>query len=128
MILVDNSVVIDDIRGKDANLQALIARHPVTICGFVSAEILCGARNAAHRSKLLANLAAYRQLPFPELLWDVVGDNLAALRRSGFTFPFPDVAVATLGIHEDIEVWTRDRHFADIQTVLPALKLFQEPP
>ena len=96
MILMDTSVVVDDIRGKDAKLQALVAGLPVAVCGFVRAEIFCGARDAAHRSKLLAALAAYQQLPFPELLWDALGDNLAAIRRSGFTFPFPDVAVATL--------------------------------
>lgn len=128
MILVDTSVVIDDIRGKDAKLQALMARHPVAICGFVRAEFLCGARNAAHRSKLLGNLAAYQQLAFPEPLWDAFGDNMAALRLKGFTFPLPDVAIVTLGIHESIEVWARDRHFTDIQEVLPALRLFQEPP
>ena len=82
----------------------------------------------AHRAKLLTNLAAYQHLVFPEPVWDAVGDNLAALRRNGFNFPFPDVAIATLGIHEGIEVWARDRHFVDIQKVLPALRLFQEPP
>jgi predicted nucleic acid-binding protein len=128
VILMDTSLVIDDIRGKDAKLQALLPGLPVAVCGLVRAEILCGARDAAHRSKLLVNLMAYQQLPFPDSIWDSVGDNLAALRRNGFTFPFPDVAIATLGIHQGIEVWARDRHFADIQKVLPALKLYQEPP
>jgi predicted nucleic acid-binding protein len=125
---MDTSVVIDDLRGKDAKLQGLVLTLPLAVCGFVRAEILCGARDPAHRTKLLVNFARFQQLPFPEPLWDTVGDNLAALRKSGFTFPFSDIAIATLGIHEGIEVWARDRHFADIQRVLPALKLYQEPP
>lgn len=125
---MDTSVVIDDIRGKDAKLQSLVSTLPVAICGCVRAEILCGARDAAHRAKLIANLAAYQHVPFPELLWDIVGDNLAALRRHGLTLPLADVVVATLGIHIGIEVWARDRHFADMQKALPSLKLFQEPP
>ena len=43
MILVDTSVVIDDIRGKDAKLQGLIGSLPVAICGIVRAEVFCGA-------------------------------------------------------------------------------------
>jgi predicted nucleic acid-binding protein len=42
--------------------------------------------------------------------------------------PFPDVVLATVAIANGIELWTRDKHFALIQGVLPALRLFQEPP
>jgi predicted nucleic acid-binding protein len=128
VILVDTSVVIDYIRGKDPKLQTAVPTLQVAVCGFGRAEVLYGARDAKHRAKLLTQIAIFQQLAFPELLWDMVGDNLSALRRNGLTFPFPDIAVATLGIHEDIEVWARDRHFVDIQRILPALKLYQEPP
>jgi predicted nucleic acid-binding protein len=57
-----------------------------------------------------------------------VGDNLAALRRGGITVPFPDTVIATVGIENDVEVWTRDPHFPAMQSVLPQLKLLQEPP
>ena len=128
MILADTSVVIDYVRGKDAKLQTMVPTLSVVVAGIVRAEVLYGARDAAHRAKLLTQLAIFQPLGFPESLWDTLGDNLAALRRSGFTVPLPDVAIATLGIHQNIEVWARDRHFSDIQMVLPALRLFQEPP
>jgi predicted nucleic acid-binding protein len=128
VILTDTSVVIDYIRGKDAKLNAVVPMSPIAVCGFVRAEILYGARDKTHRAKLLKQLDVFHQIDFPELLWDALGDNLAALRRIGLTFPLPDVAIATLSVHEGIEVWARDRHFADIQKVLPALQLFQEPP
>jgi predicted nucleic acid-binding protein len=38
------------------------------------------------------------------------------------------VAIATVAIANGIELWARDRHFPLIQSILPALRLFQEPP
>jgi predicted nucleic acid-binding protein len=43
------------------------------------------------------------------------------------TVPFPDALIATLAIAENLELWTRDLHFTQIQRVLPSLRLFQEP-
>jgi len=128
MILVDTSVVIDYTRGRDPKLQALVQTKPVAICGVVRAEILCGARNAADRSKLLVELAPFQSVPIPESVWDVIGANLAELRRHGLTVPFADAVIPTLGIENDIEVWARDPHFPMMRNILPRLKLFQEPP
>ena len=128
MILVDTSVVIDAIRGKDAKLEGLLAALPVAICGVVPAEVLCGAQDAAHRAKLVNHLIGSQPVIFPDALWDSVGDNLATLRKNGVTVPMSDVINATLGIHLDIEVWARDSHYVDMQKALPALKLFHEPP
>ena len=128
MILVDSSVVIDYTRGRDPKLRALVQTKPVAICGVVRAEILCGARDAGDRSKLLVELAPFQTVAIPESVWDVVGDYLAQLRRSGLTVPLADAIIATLGIENDVEVWARDPHFPMMQRILPRLKLFQEPP
>jgi len=128
MILVDTSVAIDYTRGRDHKLQALLLALPVAVCGVTHAEVLCGARDSAHRQKLLTALAAFQFLPIADSLWNIIGDNMAALRRKGITVPFPDAVIATLGIENDIEVWARDPHFPTIQQHLPRLKLFQEPP
>jgi predicted nucleic acid-binding protein len=128
VILVDTSVVIDYARGKDAKLTALLPTLSTALCGVVRAEMLCGARDAKHRANLLTLLATFRQLPIPESLWDMVGDHLAALRSAGVTVPFTDVVIATVAIENDIELWARDAQFGLIQNVIPALKLFCEPP
>jgi predicted nucleic acid-binding protein len=128
MILVDSGVLIDFLRTQDAKLDALFRSLPVAICGVTRAEILHGARSSADRGRLLIFLGAFQQVPFAEPLWDLVGDNLAALRASGVTVPFPDAVLATLAIDNDIEVWARDPHFAAMQTALPRLRLFKEPP
>ncbi len=56
------------------------------------------------------------------------GDNLSALRAGGVTIPFADAVIATLAIVNDLELWTRDAPFAHVQRILPAMKLFAEPP
>lgn len=127
-MLVDTSVVIDWCRGKDAKLQRLLPTLPVAVCGVTQAEVLHGSRDAAHRQKLLSDLAAFQFLTLPDGLWINVGDNLADLRRNGITVPLADAAIATLGIENNIEVWARDPHFPMMQRALPRLRLFQEPP
>jgi predicted nucleic acid-binding protein len=128
MILVDTSVVIDWSRGRDAKLRRLVPSLPVAVCGVTQAELLHGSRDPAHRQKLLNDLTAFQLVPMPDALWVAVGDNLAALRSGGITVPFQDVVIATIAIENDIELWTRDAQFQMIQSVLPRLKLFQEPP
>ena len=63
----------------------------------------------------------------PETVWEPLGENLAALRRHGLKLPYPDVLLATIAIELDVELWTRDNHFTMMQTVMPKLKLYQEP-
>jgi predicted nucleic acid-binding protein len=128
MILVDTSVVIDWSQGKDAKLRVLMPSLPAAVCGMTQAEFLHGSRDPAHRQKLLADLATFQFVPMPDSVWIAVGDNLAALRSNGVTVPLPDAVIATLGIENGIEVWTRDAHFSAMQKILSRLRLFPEPP
>jgi predicted nucleic acid-binding protein len=128
MILLDSTVVIDYLRGKDPKVQTLFTTLKLAVCGVVRAEVLAGARTAADRGKLLALLNGFVPIATPDAIWDVVGDNLAQLRQNGLTVPFPDVVIATLGMDLNCEVWSRDPHFPAMQRFLPALKLFLEPP
>lgn len=128
MILVDSNVVIDFARGSDPALPMLFSSQTLGVCGIVRAEVLAGWRSATDRAKLLAILNGLIHVSTPESPWDSVGDNLAELGRNGLTVPVPDAVIATLGIDLDVEVWSRDRHFPSMQRLLPALKLFKEPP
>ncbi len=128
MILVDTSVVIDYAKGQDAKLQTLLPTLSVAVCGITRAEVLHGARDPAHRGNLLTVLAVFAQVAIPDSLWDVVGDHLASLRVHGVTIPFPDAVLATVAILNNLELWTRDTQFIQVQRILPTLKLFQEPP
>jgi|SRR5262245_49588981 len=128
MILVDSGVLIDYLRTKDPKLGRLFQSEPVAVCGMTRAEILAGARGAKDRQRLVHFLSTFQQVPIPEAFWDLIGDNRAILYAAGITVPLPDVVVATLGIENDIEVWSRDPHFPLMQKALPRLKLYQEPP
>lgn len=100
----------------------------MAVCGVTRAEVLHGVRTAADRTKVMALLGQFAQMPIPETLWEMVGDNPATLRSKGVTVPFPDAVLTTVSIANGLELWTRDAHFTIIQKCLPALKLFQEPP
>jgi predicted nucleic acid-binding protein len=82
----------------------------------------------ADRQRLTVFLAPFHTTPTPESIWDAVGGNLAVLGAHALTVPLTDMLIATLAIENDLELWQRDRHFTDIRGVLPALRLFQEPP
>jgi predicted nucleic acid-binding protein len=127
MILVDTSIVIDYSRSSDPRMLAIFKSCDAAICGITRAEVLHGARDSAHFKKLIGGLDSFRQEDIPTALWDQVGANLAALRTRGVTVPFADVIIASLAIHRDVELWTRDKQFGLIQNVLPALRLFTEP-
>ncbi len=128
MLLVDTSVVIDYTRTADPAMLAIFQAEDAAITGIIRAEVLHGTRDPRHRVKLIAALDAFRQENIPLLLWDQVGDYLAALRTKGISVPFNDVAIAVLAIHLRVELWTRDQQFALIQSVLPALRLYQPSP
>src|SRR5438105_15847794 len=124
MILADSTVVIDFVRSKDPKMLHIIVTSSAAICGITRAEVLNGARNPAHRAKLITDLSVFGQVVIPEPLWDDVGDNLSLLRRKGVNVPFQDVVIATVAIANDIELWNRDKQFLLIQIVLPQLRLF----
>lgn len=128
MILLDASVLFAYTRGRDAKLNALMPTLVVGLCGMTRAEALRGVRSATDRANEIAKMSTFRVLPTAEAVWDELGDNLAALGAAGVAVPLPDVIVATVGIHHNVEVWARDHHFPMMQAVLPALRLFAEPP
>jgi hypothetical protein len=119
MILVDTSVVIDYVRTTDAKLGSLFRSLPVALCGVTRAEALHGSRNPANQQNLLTTLNTFQPVTIPDSVWDAVGDNLAALRAGGLTIPFADAVIASVAIANDIEQWTRDQHFTQVQRILP---------
>jgi predicted nucleic acid-binding protein len=128
MILVDANVVIGYIKKPDPKILGLFQTHHAAVCGITRAEVLHGARNPADRQRLIQELNVFAQIPIPDSLWDAIGGALAALRAAGVTVPFPDTVLACVAIEHGIELWTRDQHFTMMQTHLPPLRLFQEPP
>jgi len=88
MILADSMIVVEFTRSHDPAMRSIIAAEPAAICGITRAEVLHGARDFHHRRNLLRILSGFHHLPFPESLWDHLGDNLQALQSSGVTVSF----------------------------------------
>jgi predicted nucleic acid-binding protein len=128
MILADTSVVIAYLRTAEPKLLATLKQHGAAICGITRAEVLYGVRNPADHARFISALNLLPQEPIPDALWDTVGLYLARLRGAGLPMSLADVAISTLAMHLDVELWARDQHFPLIQSVLTTLRLFQEPP
>lgn len=128
MILIDTNVLLDYLRTNDTLLFGKFQTFAGAICGICRAEILHGARSAIEFRDLVTFLDGFGQIAIRDDLWDEVGDLLSKLRSKGVSVPFTDVVVAMVAIDADLELWTRDKQFALIQSVEPKLKLFQEPP
>jgi predicted nucleic acid-binding protein len=128
VILVDANIFITYLRTNDAKLLAILRTHAGATCRVVRAEVLHGVQTPSQRADAMTVFAPLAHVPMPDALWDQIGDNLSLLRRRGITVPFNDGVIVTLAIAADLEVWTRDTHFPLIQTALPALRLFVEPP
>jgi len=128
MVLADTSVIIAFLRTADPKLLGILKQEGAIVCGITRAEVLCGVRNPADFTHFMSALNALPQAPIPDALWDAIGLNLATLRRAGLTMSLADVTIASMAVHLGVELWARDQHYKLMQTVLPSLRLFQEPP
>jgi predicted nucleic acid-binding protein len=104
-----------------------IKDHDAAICGATLAEIYAGARLPKDFQKYDAALSIFARVAIPKKIWPSLGRNLALMGARGISVPFPDALIATVALENDLQLWQHDRHFPDIQKVIPMLKLFPEP-
>jgi predicted nucleic acid-binding protein len=128
MILAETTVVIGFLRAPTARLGKIIHDHQAAICGVTLAEVYAGGRTAADFAHYTTVLALFATVPVPVDIWPGLGHNLSMLQSHGITVPFADALIATVAIDAGLELWIKDHHFPMMQTVLPKLRLFHEPP
>jgi predicted nucleic acid-binding protein len=128
MILTDTTVLVVYERKPTARLRKIIANEDAAVCGLAAAEMFAGVVTAKDAVKVRKALTDFRAMAVPESLWEQAGLKQATLRTNGVTVPLIDTMLATLSISLGVALWAYDRHFGDIQPVLPSLQLFQEPP
>ncbi|MBN2222274.1 MAG: PIN domain-containing protein, partial [Vallitaleaceae bacterium] len=114
MMLADTNIIIDYIKKSDSSLDMIFEEYTIAVCGIVVAELLHGVKSIAERDVLLDALRDFESIPLDELIWQKVGNNLNALRKKGITVPFQDVVIATLCIHNNLQLLTKDRHFEQV--------------
>lgn len=121
-VLVDTSVLIDFLKDKQPNAEAVIALiNSKRICttGIIMAELLQGTRNANEETYVAQLLDGIPVIEVTSSLWMKAGRISCSLRRKGVTLPLSDIAVAALAIEHNLSVFTLDGHFKEI----PGLKL-----
>jgi predicted nucleic acid-binding protein len=128
MIVVDASVLIAQSRGRDRKLLSLFRTLPLATAGIARAELYTGARHPQQKASLVAMVQAFTTLPITEADWDFVGDVRGYFEGYGYSFNIPDVAIACVAMINGLELWSRDNHHLTMQTLMPQLRLFQEPP
>ncbi len=124
MILLDTSVLIEFLRSPTEATLGMFKEYAAAICGVTRAEVLAGARDSAHLSRIGESLDGLEHVVIAEDFWDVLGKNLSLLRTAGVTIPLADAMIGSLAIENDLELWTYDSHFERMQKVLPELRLF----
>ena len=124
MILVDTNIIIGFWRHPDENTAHIFATEDIAICGVVKAEILHGAHSLEDCKRILAALADFPCLDMRPADWEILGRNLYLLRSHGITVPFQDAVIATMAISNHTRLWTIDKHFAMIKTMLPELEIY----
>lgn len=127
-VVPDTSVWVDYLRhgqqGQSWHLDDLLRMSAIAVCGPVVAELLAGTRQP-ERSELWSLLRALPWTPLGHEHWRQAGEVAAVLREHGISVPLTDVEIAVSASAADATVWTRDRDFERMVSVLPQLKLYQ---
>jgi|Deesub1362A_J573_1020465.scaffolds.fasta_scaffold13074_3 hypothetical protein len=123
-VLVDTSVVIDFIKGKEpvtSKFEELLLKGRIILNGIVLAELLQGVKNQKEEYKVLVLSEATDVFEIPVSVWIKAGKLSSSLRRKGINLPLTDVAIAALAIEHNLQVFTSDKHFKKI----PGVKLYK---
>ncbi len=124
MILVDTNIIIDLWCNSLGISRGVFIEEVVAICGITKAELMHGARSEEDLLTISKALSDMEYIPLDESIWDAVGRLLYLLRKSGITVPFQDVVLCALALRYDLPIYSNDKHFALIKTVIEDLKLF----
>jgi len=125
MILVDSNIIIDYWRQPNDIIKKILLENDVYICGIIKTELLYGSKDVNQYHKIIEAISDFPIIDLYPLFWDELGYNLFTLKKSGITVPIQDTMIATLAINYDLKLWTNDKHFFHIKSILPKLQIFE---
>ena len=128
MVLVDTSIWIDFFQAPNSEsaavLELLIRDHNrVTLCGIVLQEVLQGIRDPKSFELVRERLLKFPFVECQRDTWLLAASLYRDLRAVGITLPSVDVSIAAIALQHDMQLFTRDRHFAEVAKV-SGLKLY----
>ena len=121
MILVDSSVWIAHLQGRivpaTVKLEAAAAREPLLIGDLIMLEVLQGARNEAHATRIARALRRYVVVPLLDAnLAPKAARNYRKLRELGITVrKTADIIIGTFCIENRHVLLHEDRDFDPMQ-------------
>ena len=131
MILVDSSVLVDLLKGRDnpktAMLETAVTQSmPFGIAPYTYQEILQGARDQSEYSKVKEYLSTQRVYFLPEVIetYEKAASMYYFLRRQGVTPRSTiDVLIALTAIEYDLLLLHNDKDFDLMAEKVPELKI-----
>lgn len=125
MILLDTNVIIDIWKDLDDKATRIFEEEDVCICGIVRSELMHGAYSDKNLKEISEKLDYLKEININDNQWTEFGEFLYKLRVSGVTLPYADALIAFIAIKNDLQIFTRDKHFKLIRVVEPLLKLYE---
>ena len=121
MILVDSSVWIAQLRGSwtpaTAKLEAAVRREPILVGDLILLEVLQGARDEAHATRIERGLRRFALVPLLDAdLAPRAARNYRKLRELGITIgKTADIIIGTFCIERHCALLHDDRDFAPME-------------
>ena len=121
MILVDSSVWISHLRGSRtpaiARLEAAVTREPILVGDLILLEVLQGARDEAHATRIQRGLREFALVSLLDAdLAPLAARNYRALRELGVTIrKTADIIIGTFCIERRCSLLHDDRDFAPME-------------
>ena len=126
MILADTNIIIDFWNNPTAKAEKIFFENDIAICGVIKTELLRGSKTDDEFVQIETSLEDCYYLNFAKNDWTALAKLFIILKKNGLTVPFQDVMIAYLAIKYNCEIWTNDKHFKLMKTVLPTLRLYLE--
>ena len=130
ILLADTNVVIDFLKAvrendKNSPYIAIFKSQEIVLCGAVRAELLHGAYSDKNQKELQQFVSCYPSADLIGADWNVMGSQLYAYRKQGMTVPFTDATIASIALKYGMGVWTNDKHFDMMKSVIPELAVYR---
>lgn len=122
-IIADTSVIISFLRGKNKisdNLLILLQKNQVVTTGIIIAELLQGIKNTKEENRIITLISSLPTLEITTDIWLTTGKLSLSLRKKGINIPLTDVAIASLAIENNLQIFTIDKHFE----LIPGVRIY----
>jgi hypothetical protein len=122
MILIDTCIWLDYLnknKSKETDiLDLFLEENKICITDIIKSEIISGAKNENEYFKLYDLLSNLPKLEPNYNFWDKLSYTRFQLQKQGYSIAIPDLMIAMLAYQHKTPLFTKDKHFKQIQKIL----------